>query len=232
MTLLFDGAAEVVPVRLDVTPDRVRELTGHLSAAERRRAERFVFERERRRYAVARGLLREQLASRLGVAPEEVELDSGPFGKPVVPHSDLRFNVSRSREAAVFAFSRGHEVGIDVEAVRDVPEADAIAARFFSRRENGSFLALSPRDKPRGFFNCWTRKEAFLKALGPGLRHRLDRFEVSLAPGEPARIVRVCDMPGDACGWALEELSLDPGLVGALVAQDFEAQSLVRAGFP
>jgi 4'-phosphopantetheinyl transferase len=206
-------------------PDRVRDLARRLSATERRRAERLVFERDRRRYAVARGLLREQLASRLGVAPDEVELDSGPFGKPGIPQSDLRFNVARSGEAAVFAFSRGREIGIDVEVVRDVPEAGVIAARFFSRRENEAFLALSPRDKPLGFFNCWTRKEAFLKARGEGLRHRLDRCEVSLAPGEPARIVRVGEMPGDACGWTLQELSLGPGLVGAVVAQDFEASA-------
>jgi hypothetical protein len=152
MTLFFDGAVEVVPVRLDVMPDRVRDLPRRLSATERRRAERLVCERDRP------------------------------------------------------------------------------AARFFSRRENEAFLALSPRDKPLGFFNCWTRKEAFLKALGEGLRHHLDRFEVSLAPGEPARILRVGEIPGDVCGWALRELSLGPGLVGAVVAQDFEAESVGGAG--
>lgn len=220
MTFFFDGAVEVVQVRLDVTPRRVRDLTSRLSAAERRRAARFVFERDRRRYAMTRALLREQLAARLAVAPDEVELRPGPSGKPAISQGDLRFSLSRSGEAAVFAFSQHREVGIDVEAVREVPEADAIAARFFSRREHEAFRALSSCDKPLGFFNCWTRKEALLKALGQGLRQPLDRFEVSLAPGEPARILRVGELPGEGCGWALEELSLDRGLIGALVAQD------------
>jgi hypothetical protein len=89
-----------------------------------------------------------------------------------------------------------------------VCERDRPAARFFSRRENEAFLALSLRDK------------------------HLDRFEVSLAPGEPARILRVGEIPGDVCGWALRELSLGPGLIGAVVAQDFEAESVGGAGPP
>ena len=216
----IDAAVEVLALRLDVLPDRARDLARHLSASERRRAEGLVVERDRRRYSVARGLLREQLASRLGVPPDEVEFERAPLGKPRIPHGELRFNASRSGEVVVFAFARGCEVGIDVEAVRDVPEADAIAAQFFSRRENEAFMALGARDKPLAFLNCWTRKEAFVKALGEGLRHPLDGFEVSLAPGEPARIVRVGETPGDACGWALQELSLDSGVVGAVVAQE------------
>jgi 4'-phosphopantetheinyl transferase len=70
-----------------------------------------------------------------------------------------------------------------------------------------------------GFFNCWTRKEAFLKALGDGLHYPLDAFEVSLAPGEPARILRVAETPGEDCGWCLESFIPAPGYVGALVTR-------------
>src|SRR5256886_7924492 len=113
----------------------------------------------------------------------------GAHGKPALAPrfaaSDLRFNVSHCDDLAVYAFSHGCEVGIDVEAVRVMGDADDLAARFFSRREHGAYRALHPRDKPLGFFQCWTRKEAFIKALGDGLSYPLDRFDVSLAPGEP-----------------------------------------------
>ena len=135
--------------------------------------------------------------------------------------SDLRFNASHSEGVAVYAFAAGREVGIDVEVVRTITDADDIAARSFSRHENEAYLALDPRDKPLGFFNCWTRKEAFVKALGDGLSHPLDRFDVSLTPGEPARIVRVESTPGEQCGWTLHSLSPGPGLFGAVVVQHF-----------
>jgi len=88
-----------------------------------------------------------------------------------------------------------------------------------SRRENEAYLAVDPRDKPFGFFNCWTRKEAFIKALGDGLHHPLDRFDVSLAPGEPAMILRVENTPGEHCGWRVESFSPAPGFVAAVVTE-------------
>jgi 4'-phosphopantetheinyl transferase len=155
------------------------------------------------------------------VQPDAVELVYGSRGKPRLSRSfaaaDLCFNVSHSEDVAVYAFTRGREVGIDVEAVRAMRDADEIAARFFSPCENESYRALDARDKPLGFFNCWTRKEAFIKALGDGLYHPLDNFDVSLAPGEPARILRIEQTFGDACGWALHGFSPGPGLIGAVV---------------
>jgi 4'-phosphopantetheinyl transferase len=221
--VLADDAVEVVATTLDVGRDCVRALTALLSEAERQRAGRFAFDRDRRRFIVARARLRQLLAARLGVAPESVELAYGTHGKPALARrstdSDLRFNVSHSEEVAVYAFAAGREVGIDVEVVHAITDADDIAARSFSRRENEAYLALDPRDKPLGFFNCWTRKEAFIKALGDGLSHPLDRFEVSLTPGEPARIVHVESTPGERCGWTLHGFSPGPGLVGAVVVQ-------------
>jgi 4'-phosphopantetheinyl transferase len=158
------------------------------------------------------------------VQPDAVELVYGPRGKPRLSRSfadaDLCFNVSHSEDVAVYVFSSGREIGVDVEAVSELRDADEIAARFFSRRENQAYLALDPCDRPLGFFNCWTRKEAFIKALGDGLYYPLDCFDVSLAPGEPARILRVADVAGSACGWTLYDLDLEPGFVGAVVVGD------------
>lgn len=209
--------------RLDVASEAVPALAALLSDAERERANRFAFDRDRSRYIVARMVLRELLATRLGVRPESIELTYGVCGKPSLAQgfadSDLRFNVSHSDDIAVYAFSRGREIGIDVEAVRMIPDADDIAAQFFSDREKKDYLALDTCDKPLGFFNCWTRKEAFVKALGDGLIYPLDGFDVSLAPGEPARIIRVGRTPGNACGWRTESFSPVPGFVAAVVVE-------------
>jgi 4'-phosphopantetheinyl transferase len=218
-----EGAIDIVVTQLDLRPAAVRALAVWLSDAERIRASRFAFDRDRRRFVVTRARLRQLLGVRLDVRPQSVELMYGERGKPALARgyagSDLRFNVSHSDDVAVYAFASGREIGIDVEAVRVIRDADDIAARFFSRRENEAYLALDPRDKPLGFFNCWTRKEAFIKALGDGLYHPLERFDVSLAPDEPARILRVENTPGDDCGWHLESFSPAPGLVAALVVE-------------
>jgi 4'-phosphopantetheinyl transferase len=218
-----DDAIEIVVTRLDVGPDAVRAAAALLSDAERQRARRFAFDRDRRRFVVARSRLRQVLGARLEVRPDAVELVCGTRGKPALAgrcaDPDLRFNLSHCDDIAVYALSYGREIGVDVEAVRVIPDADAIAAHMFSRRENEVYCALDSRDKPLGFFNCWTRKEAFIKALGDGLYHPLDCFDVSLAPGEPARILRVASTTGDHCGWTLHAFSPGPGLIGAVVVQ-------------
>ena len=221
-----DEPIEIVVSRLDVGPVAVRMAAALLSHAEQQRARRFAFERDRARFTVARAQLRQLLAERLGREPESVEFTHGVHGKPALARSvaqaDLRFNVSRCGDVAVYAFAPGREVGVDVEAARVIGEADDIAARFFSRYENEAYLALDPRDRPLGFLNCWTRKEAFIKALGDGLCHPLDRFDVSLVPGEPARILRVANTPGTRCGWTLHSFLPAPGLIGAVVVQKFD----------
>jgi len=223
MTVDAGDGIEIAVTRMDVGPDAVHASATLLSEAERQRASRFVFDRDRNRFIVARARLRRLLASRLGLRPEAVELAYGPRGKPALSPGfadlDLRFNMSHSEDIAVYAFSYGREIGVDVEAVRELRDADDIAVRFFSRRENEAYRALDSRDKPQGFFNCWTRKEAFIKAIGDGLSHPLDRFDVSLAPGEPARILRVESTPGDECGWALHSFSPRPGFIAAIVFQ-------------
>lgn len=207
---------------LNPKPEAFRALQAWLSEAERQRAGRFRFDRDRRRFIVARARLRELLAARLGVRPRSVELVYGRNGKPALAqrfaHTHWRFNVAHCDEVAVYALSPAREVGIDIEAIRAVREADDIAARFFSRRENDAYLALAPRDKPLGFLNCWTRKEAVVKALGDGLSVPLDQFDVSLAPGEPARLLRVGSTPGEESGWRLDSFSPLPGFIAALAS--------------
>jgi 4'-phosphopantetheinyl transferase len=217
-----DGV-DVVATRLDVVPEGVGALHALLSDAERRRASRIAFGGDRRRFIVARGRLRQLLGARLGVRPESVELAYGAQGKPALAprfaDSDLRFNVSHRDDVAAYVFVFGREIGVDIEAVRPVADADDLAARFFSHGEGAAYRALDPPDRPLGFFNCWTRKEAFIKALGDGLGYPLDRFDVSLSPDEPARILRVGPMSGDGCGWCMMSFAPAPGFVGAVVTE-------------
>lgn len=194
-------AVEVVASRLDLDPGAVAALAGWLHDDESRRAGRFRLARDRRRYVVARGLLRQLLAARLGTHPRAVQLAYGAHGKPrLAPRfagGDLRFNVSHCGELALFAFCRGREVGVDVEAVVPMQDADAVARHFFPRGELRAYRALPPQDRERGFFTCWTRREAALKALGGAL---------SAAPVEF----------GAPPGWSLSSFSPAPGHAAAL----------------
>jgi len=227
MWLLYSkmNGVEVVAARLDAAPRAVGELHALLSDTEKRRARRMAFGRDRRRFIVARARLRQLLGARLGVRPESVELAYGAHGKPALAprfaDADLRFNVSHCDDVAayVLAFGGAREIGIDIEAVRVMSDADDLAARCFSDAERAAYRALDPPDRPLGFFNCWTRKEAFIKALGDGLGYPLDRFDVSLTPGEPARLLRVEDMSGDGCRWRMMSFLPAPGFVGAVVTE-------------
>jgi 4'-phosphopantetheinyl transferase len=224
---------EVVVTRLDVEPEVVRAKTTLLSDGERDRARHFAFERDRRRFVVARAGLREQLALRVGRRPEAIELVYGTHGKPALARQrgdpDLRFNVSHCENVALYAFSYGREIGVDIEAIRQVSDADEIALRFFSRWEIEAYLALESRDRPLGFLNCWTRKEAFIKALGDGLYRPLDSFDVSLVPGEPAKILRVGDTPGGDCGWCLSANAPMHGFAAAVVYERREGSDKFAA---
>lgn len=215
--------ATVAVTRLDAAPEAVDAAARVLSVEERRRADRFIHLRDRRRFIMARAWLRRLLAAELDTEAEALDFVYGDYGKPALSPafagSDLCFNLSHAGDMAGCALTHGHEVGIDIEAVRSLRDADTIAAQFFSARENRAWRALAESDRPLGFFNCWTRKEAFVKALGEGLAYPLDGFEVSLAPNEPARLLRVGDVPGRSSGWQLHAFVPAPGFVGAIVVR-------------
>lgn len=171
--VLEDDGLEVVAYELDVEQAVIDDMDVFLSEAERRRAERLKSDRQRRRFVASRGQLRRILASRLGISPSDVELEYGQQGKPHLSHRmpsrNLRFSVSRSQDVAVIALSTGQEVGVDIEAVLPIPEADDIAALCFSASDYESYAALGPDDRLEGFFRRWTRLEAISKGLRFGL---------------------------------------------------------------
>ena len=169
--------------RLDSSPEDLQAQQTVLSAAERARAQRFFFDRDRRRFIAARARLRELLGERLGVRPEAVELAYGRNGKPYLARGGWHFSVSHCGEMALFALSRASEVGVDVEALRPVRAADAIAAQFFSAREREAYAALAASDRLLGFLRCWTRHEALAKAIGDGLSMPVSALDAACAAG-------------------------------------------------
>jgi len=205
---------------LDQEPPLVRALRDTLTPDERQRASRFKFEKDRVHFIVARGALRDILSRYLGTPPDGISFSHGEFGKPALAgaaaDSQLRFNASHSHGVALYAVNRGRDVGLDLELMREDFAGLEIAERFFSPREVQALRAL-PRDlQTAAFFNCWTRKEAYIKARGEGLSHPLHGFTVSLAPGEPAEFLLIDDDSAEASRWSLIELSPAAGFAAAL----------------
>jgi 4'-phosphopantetheinyl transferase len=215
-------------VSLEQDQPRVEAFFRSLSPDEQERAQRFYFERDRRHFTVARGVLRNILSRYLSCAPHDLVFSYGPKGKPglasellkAVPQaSDLRFNLSHAGTLALYGFTRGRDIGIDVERIRALEGAEQIARRFFAPGEVRVFCALPPASRMQGFFNCWSRKESYIKATGDGLSMPLDQFEVSLTPGEPARFLRVIGDPAAAARWSLRELYPAPGYAAAVCVE-------------
>jgi 4'-phosphopantetheinyl transferase len=208
---------------LDPAASCVERLRRNLSADELERAARFHFPRDRRRFTVARGVLRDILVRYLRVPPSALVFRYSAYGKPALADGFddgvLRFNVSHSHEMALFAVTCGREVGIDIEFLGREIRGEEIAERFFSAGECATLRDLPQEVKHQAFFNCWTRKEAYIKAHGEGLSLPLDQFDVSLAPGEPAALLATRSDPQEACRWSMQALSPRAGYVAALAVE-------------
>lgn len=208
---------------LDQSATQVQQLAQTLSTDERIRSERFYFEQDKNYFVVGRGLLRTILGIYLGMEPSQLQFCYGPCGKPYLAEttdgSTLNFNLSHSQGLALYAIARFHRIGIDLEYIRPISEAEQIARHFFSPQENAVFQALLPSQKQAAFFNCWTRKEAYLKAIGDGLAFPLEQLDVSLFPGEPAQIYSIKGDRSVAARWSLQELTPAPSYTATLAVE-------------
>jgi 4'-phosphopantetheinyl transferase len=205
-------------VRLEATEKQLTQCLSLLAADERARASRFHFDEHRRAFVFSHAVLRAFLASLTATRPEQVTFSYGPKGKPALQDTahPVSFNMSHSSGLAVYAFTIGCELGVDIEQIRPVPEMKDIAARFFCPEELEDLMALSQPERPRGFFNCWTRKEAFIKAVGDGLSLPLDSFRVALRPNAPAKLLRLGASVEAARGWMLHDFTPVQDYTGAL----------------
>lgn len=200
-------------------PD-VAAMRGLLDDDERRRADRFVAPRDRRQFAVGRGLLRTILGRYLDRPPAGIRFRTNPHGKPDLdPSADLdptlRFNIAHSGPLILIGLARGRDLGVDIERVRPDFGGEALAARFFAPGEVATLRGLPVEAKTLAFFHGWTRKEAYIKAKGKGLAIPLDEFEVAIDPARPAALLSTHPDPLDAARWTLVELATEPGYVAA-----------------
>ncbi|MCA1567210.1 MAG: 4'-phosphopantetheinyl transferase superfamily protein [Acidobacteria bacterium] len=223
-TPLADGEVHLWRASLAQTPDALRRLHSTLAPDEAAKAARFHFPRDRDHFIAARGLLRRLLGRYLAQPPDSLRFAYGAYGKPslggaAAAAQDLRFNLSHSHELALYAFARGRELGVDLEHMRPDFAGEDIAERFFSAREVSMLRTLPAEARTPAFFNCWTRKEAYIKARGEGLSHPLDAFDVSLIPGEPAALLGTRGDPRELTRWSLHSLDVGEAYAAAVVVQ-------------
>jgi 4'-phosphopantetheinyl transferase len=201
----------------------IETLLGVLTRDEREKAERLYFQKDRQQSVVARAALRDILSRYLHVRPDELRFRYGPEGKPELEQralgEHLEFNLSHSQELILAAVCAGRRIGIDVEYQRPGSDWELIVDRFFSPFEIAALRAIPRRLRTEAFFHGWTRKEAYIKAKGGGLSIKLDEFDVSLAPGEPARLLRSVEEPDAPLRWWLKELFPAPGYAGAIAVE-------------
>jgi 4'-phosphopantetheinyl transferase len=208
-------------VDLNQTDDLVARYSRVLAPDEEYRAGRFRFERHKRRFVVGRAILRQVLGRYLNLSPAHVAFGYGPKGKPFVDHSTdhlIRFNLSHTEELMVLAVSLNREMGVDVEFMRPISDIDQLADHCFSEKELRTFKQLKSQHRRAAFFRCWTRKEAYVKAIGDGFSAPLKGFDVSFLPEAEARLLRVVADSEEADKWSM--CSFEPALdvQGALVA--------------
>jgi 4'-phosphopantetheinyl transferase len=214
-------------------PERaLGDLAGTLAADEQLRASRFRFGRHRDRYVAGRGILRSLIGRYLTCDPAEIRFEYGVQGKPSIASpkhgARLDFNLGHSDDLALFAFCLGRKIGIDLERERDIAEMPQLVSRNFSSQESAAWRSLPPGERKAAFFNCWVRKEAFIKAIGEGLSYPLQEFDVSLIPGDTPELLSVSGDANLANEWSLLAIEAAGGFAAAAVVQgsDWEPRYL------
>lgn len=219
------GSAEIHVWRLDMregTADAA-DVEPSLSDDELARAHRFRFAVDRKTFVLSRGILRKLLGNYLSCESRALRFTYSQFGRPSLARldgqHDMHFNVSHSGDIILWAFRQWHRIGVDVERVRRDFSTLEISERFFSPAERAVLRQLPAETGYESFFRCWTRKEAFIKALGEGLSHPLDQFDVTLAPGDPAKLLATRPIANDAKRWQMWDIAVPSGYAAALIAE-------------
>lgn len=218
---LRPGVVHLWQRQLDASAEEVNAYYRLLSSEEQERAGRFRVERPRNDFVLTRGTLRSLLAQYLGSTPQAIRFRYAVRGKPALEgESGLCFNVSHTNGLALIAFVKGRAIGVDVENLGRETEVEQLAERFFSKRERDELKRLTRDQLRAGFFRCWTRKEAYVKARGEGLSLPLHQFDVSVAPGESRALLATRPDPSEASRWILCDVPTQPGYAAALAVAE------------
>lgn len=215
---LADGVAHACVVPLIADARGTREMFALLSPLERVRAARFAFERDRRTFVMSHGILRSLLGTVCRQDPAKLRFRQGLRGKPYLEDAPagVQFNLSHCEGFCLVGISLGPAIGVDIERVRQTDDMPQLVRQCFSAAERLEFAALPPGDQMNGFFNGWTRKEAFVKAIGDGLSYPLEKFDVTLAPGRPARLLAIGGSETAASDWTMDAFEPAPGVRAAV----------------
>lgn len=216
---LLTEHAHVWHIDLRVSDSMLAQYRNLLSQRELVRADRFKYDRHRRRYTVGRAVLRIVLSHYLDENPKDISISYEDKGKPYLAKSNLQFNLSNSADAAVIGIMLNSQMGIDIEAVRHNVEFSELADRFFSNEEAAALRQSSDDTLADNFFRIWTRKEAFIKALGDGLTFPLKNFRVSFLEHEPAELLETKWDIAERKLWTLQKLTVQDGFHGAIAVK-------------
>ena len=206
--------------RLD-RPSSARSLAPLLSPDERARAARFRFESDAVCFTVARACLRQILAAYLDADPGRLVFGYERNGKPflIEPRGALTFNLSHSGDLALIGVAWNCRIGVDIERRRLIADSERLAEQVFATAERVQLQSVSAPARADAFLDGWTRKEAFIKALGTGLSCPLDTFVVSLMPGIPAKLISVHGWSSGAGHWSLHGLAAAPAYAAAIAIE-------------
>ena len=186
-----------------------------LSDEEVTRAGTYAFEQHRKRYIKVRRALRDLLGRYTGCRPDDVDIVYNSYGKPHI-EAPIEFNVSYSHRMGVIALAVDTMLGADIEQVRLIPEAGDIVRSQFSDAERQAYFNLPDADRNGAFFEIWTRKEAFIKAIGRGLSFPLNEFSVGI-DGTTGVVTQ-----GDSCSdadWTIQDVSPNCNYKAALACK-------------
>ncbi len=230
---LSAGLVHVWRFTLDPPDSTLAQFEPLLDPTERTRADRFRAATLRRRFVAGRGGLRTLLGTVLNSPARSIAFAYGDHGKPRLADahpSGVEFNLTHSHGLALCAVTIGQAIGVDLEAIRPLENAERIIGRFFSPVEQAEFLRLAEADRRSAFFRGWSRKEAFLKATGTGLSTALDSFDVTLGP--LPRLLRVGNDPIESTHWTLLDLHPDPTFASALATRSLNVSLQLWDGLP
>ena len=208
---------------LEGAPPVLEKCRQYLSPAERERADRFVFPRDRLHHTVAHGVMRHLLGAYCDAPPESLEFDVSAAGKPRLrvrggPADAVQFNLTHSDDRAVLGVSDGRELGVDLEKIRSI-EAVEISRRFFFGSEREAIESATPERRESIFYRYWVAKEAVLKAQGIGLGFPLDHFRVEFLPDGTAARIETLDPSRLESAWTVRMLPCETGWLGAVAAR-------------
>lgn len=224
-TRLDGDSVHVWRIAIPELPSRVLSSAPVLSRLEQEKACRFYFEQDRHKYLTIHAAVRQILSGYLNQPPAKIEYAYTDYGKPYLAGNGdqaLHFNLSHSGWIALLGITMDREIGIDIEQMRVESVDPRVARRFFAPNESSALFAMPESERVKAFFNCWTRKEAFVKGVGEGLSYPLDQFEISVdanGSNNPIIHLKTYRNPLDADQWRIQHLAPGDGYTGALAVR-------------